>query len=337
MSCGGTPNSVVTPATSRFLPLIVSTMVMCWFTNWLKSLSPLDTSTCMPCAAAVTASVPITSSASTPALARTPHPPNPPPPRLPPRRRHGQRAAPAVAPHAGDGQHRPAQQAPRLVGRRDLRAQVLGHRRAPGLVFGVNAVAEGRAGGIENAGRVVGRPLLAQRLQHVDHAADGAGGGAARIARNHPQIGQGMEGAVEVAGSIYQHQGLGIGHARIVHLGRPSGMGHGRAPYNPCPCAPFIIFFACRDWPAASPWPRRCPIPGRPRATASSAANASGSKTPAAGSTNCAWAARPESFRCSPRSAPCPATKCSRPMAHCAAPAAKAAPKPPPPPASGTY
>ncbi len=62
---GGTPNSAVTPATSRFLPFIVSMMVMRSFTNWLKSLSPLETITCMPCAAPMRASVPMTSSAST--------------------------------------------------------------------------------------------------------------------------------------------------------------------------------------------------------------------------------------------------------------------------------
>ena len=44
---------------------MVSTMVMCSSTNWLRSLSPLDTVTRTPCCAAVTASVAITSSAST--------------------------------------------------------------------------------------------------------------------------------------------------------------------------------------------------------------------------------------------------------------------------------
>ena len=65
MSCGGTPNSLVTPATSRRLPFMVSMMVTCSFTSWLRSLSPLETMTCMPCAAACVASVAITSSAST--------------------------------------------------------------------------------------------------------------------------------------------------------------------------------------------------------------------------------------------------------------------------------
>ena len=63
---GGTPNSSVTPATSRFLPFMVSMMVMRSLTNWLKSLSPLETMTFKPCVAATCASVAITSSASTP-------------------------------------------------------------------------------------------------------------------------------------------------------------------------------------------------------------------------------------------------------------------------------
>ena len=53
---------------------MVSMMVMCSFTNWLKSLSPLDTTTVMPCLAAVTAKVAITSSASTPGTSNTVQP-----------------------------------------------------------------------------------------------------------------------------------------------------------------------------------------------------------------------------------------------------------------------
>ena len=50
---------------------MVSMMVMCSLTSWLRSLSPLDTMTSMPCAAAVWARVAITSSASTPGTATT--------------------------------------------------------------------------------------------------------------------------------------------------------------------------------------------------------------------------------------------------------------------------
>ena len=71
---GGTPNSAVTPATSRFLPFMVSMMVMRSFTSWLRSLSPLEMTTCTPCRAAMQARVPITSSASTPGIASTVQP-----------------------------------------------------------------------------------------------------------------------------------------------------------------------------------------------------------------------------------------------------------------------
>ena len=45
---------------------MVSMMVMRSFTSWLRSLSPLETTTFMPCCAARCAKVAITSSASTP-------------------------------------------------------------------------------------------------------------------------------------------------------------------------------------------------------------------------------------------------------------------------------
>jgi hypothetical protein len=49
-------------------------------------------------------------------------------------------------------QQRPALGLHRLVQRRDLRAQVVGHRRAVRLVFGIPVVAEGLALGVEDAG-----------------------------------------------------------------------------------------------------------------------------------------------------------------------------------------
>ena len=53
---------------------MVSMMVTCGSTSWLRSLSPLETITRTPCAAAVLASVPITSSASTPGMSSTVQP-----------------------------------------------------------------------------------------------------------------------------------------------------------------------------------------------------------------------------------------------------------------------
>ena len=50
---------------------MVSITVMCSSTSWLKSLSPLEIITSMACREAMQASVPITSSASTPGTAMT--------------------------------------------------------------------------------------------------------------------------------------------------------------------------------------------------------------------------------------------------------------------------
>jgi len=109
---------------------MVSMMVMCSFTSCAKSLSPLLTITSMPCEAAVAASVPITSSASTPGTSST----------FQPSRRTD------------------------FVDGRDLAAQIVGHRVAVGFVLGVNVVAESRAFGIEHAGHIVGRVFLAQAV-----------------------------------------------------------------------------------------------------------------------------------------------------------------------------
>jgi hypothetical protein len=49
---------------------------------------------------------------------------------------------------------------------------------------------------------VLGADVLAQPLQHVDHAVDGAG----RLAVGAAQVGHGVEGAVEVAGAVDQQQ-----------------------------------------------------------------------------------------------------------------------------------
>ena len=93
------------------LSFMVSMMVMCSLTSWLRSLSPLETITSMPCSAAM----------------------------------HGQRADHVVGLDAGHGQHLPAEQAHHLVDRLDLAAQVVRHGRAVGLVLGIPVVAEGLA------------------------------------------------------------------------------------------------------------------------------------------------------------------------------------------------
>ena len=74
MRSGGTPNLLTTPASSSTSPLMVLTSVTWLLTNCARSLSPVDTTVCTPRSAARQASVPITSSASTPSIASTGQP-----------------------------------------------------------------------------------------------------------------------------------------------------------------------------------------------------------------------------------------------------------------------
>ena len=66
ISSGPTPNFSFTPSTSRRLPVMVLTSVMCPSTSCAMSLSPVEITTGRPAAALLRARVPITSSASTP-------------------------------------------------------------------------------------------------------------------------------------------------------------------------------------------------------------------------------------------------------------------------------
>ena len=118
----------------------------------------------------------------------------------------GQRANHVVGLHAGHIEHLPAHELNQLVDGLDLAAQVVGHGRALGLVGGVERVAKGGAFGVKDAGREIGAHVFAQLLHHVDHAAHGPSGGAARVARRSPQVGHGMKGAVQVAGTVHQQQ-----------------------------------------------------------------------------------------------------------------------------------
>jgi hypothetical protein len=103
------------------------------------------------------------------------------------------------------------QQAHGFVDRLDLRGQGLGHRRALGLVLGIPGVAEGRALGVEHAGGVFGGELFPQQLHHRHHTVQRAGGHAPRAT----QVGQGVEGTVEIAGTVHQQHDF-VAHPRIV-------------------------------------------------------------------------------------------------------------------------
>ena len=132
----------------------------------------------------------------------------------------GQRADDIVSLDARHTEHLPAHQLDHLVNGLDLAAQVVGHGRALGFVSRIKRIAKGRALGVKDTHRVISPHVLAQLLHHVDHAADGAGGRAGRIASHHPQVGHGVKSAVQVAGAVYQQQGLGIGG----HVQRLSGI-----------------------------------------------------------------------------------------------------------------
>ncbi len=132
------------------------------------------------------------------------------------RGRLGQRADHVVGLDVGHAEHGPAHELHHLVDGIDLAAQVVGHRRAVGLVFGVQVVAKRLARRVEDAGRVVRANLAAQRRHHVDHSADGAGGRALRVAGHGPQVGHGMEGAVEIARAIDEQQRFLVGHQAIL-------------------------------------------------------------------------------------------------------------------------
>ncbi len=126
------------------------------------------------------------------------------------RRLRRQRADDVVRLDPVDDQQRPAERCDRGVQRLDLADEVAGHRWPVGLVGGVPVVAEGAPLGVEDAGLVVDSWLLVVALdppQHVEHAVQGAG----RLAPRRAQVGQRVEGAVEIGGSVDQQQG---GHGR---------------------------------------------------------------------------------------------------------------------------
>ncbi len=110
-----------------------------------------------------------------------------------------QRADHIVGLHAGNAQDADAQRLDDAAHRFDLAAQLIGHRRAVGLVLLVQVVAEGLAGRIDHE-RHVGRALLQRRTQHVDHAEQRAGGFTLCIGQGRQRV----ERAVQVTGPVDQ-------------------------------------------------------------------------------------------------------------------------------------
>jgi hypothetical protein len=97
---------------------------------------------------------------------------------------------------AVDDDERPALGADRRVQRLDLATQIVWHRRAMLLVGRIEFVAESLALGVEHAGDIIGRVVLAQPVQHGEHALDRIG----RFARRVAQVGQRVERAIEMDG-----------------------------------------------------------------------------------------------------------------------------------------
>ena len=149
--------------------------VICGDTSCAMSLSPVEMSTLRFCFAAAQASVPMTSSASTPVSRRIGRP-------MP---AHG------------------------FEQRLDLRAQVVGHRRAMRLVLGEQLVAEGLARGVEHdrdAFRVV---VLEELREHVEHAEHRAGRFAARIAERRQRV----ERAIQIRRAVDEDEIGAVVHA----------------------------------------------------------------------------------------------------------------------------
>ena len=97
---------------------------------------------------------------------------------------------------AGHHQHRPAEQPDDFMDRLDLQREVLGHRRATGLVLRIQRVAKGRALGVENAGPPSRRDLAAQGLHHRNQDTDRAGGLNGAVCQRRLPVAAGVERAV---------------------------------------------------------------------------------------------------------------------------------------------
>ena len=117
-----------------------------------------------------------------------------------------QRADHVVGLDTVDHQDRPATGGNPGVDRLNLAYQVIGHRRALGLILGVPVIAEGLALGIKDTSLVSYVPcrvVTVEAAQHVQHAIDGP----CRLALRVTQVGHGMKGAIKIRGTVNQQQG----------------------------------------------------------------------------------------------------------------------------------
>ncbi|MCY1172784.1 hypothetical protein D9M73_129280 [compost metagenome] len=115
----------------------------------------------------------------------------------------GQGADHVVGFHALHAQERQAEGTHAGVQRFHLHPQLIRHRRAIGLVLGEHLVAEGAALGVEDHREGAVRVLLAQALEHVQHALDGAGGQPLGRGQRRQRV----KGAVQVGRTVHQDEG----------------------------------------------------------------------------------------------------------------------------------
>jgi hypothetical protein len=189
--------------------------------------------------------------------------------------------------------------------------------------------------GVEHAGRVIGAHVLAQLLHHVDHAADGAGGRARRVARArragpawHGRRGTGSWSRPPAAAFFCRYSwGLIVGDigpslpgpAQAIETGGAISPGVACGALSPAPsqaynagmkhalrllaaAAALPLAAAMAQAPAqdaAPPARVEAAPPSRDAPTRPSSAYAP--RTPAPASTNCAWAARPSRSPCKPK------------------------------------
>ena len=80
-----------------------------------------------------------------------------------------------------------------------------------GLVLGIHFIPESLAFGVKNTGNVVGLEFRPSSAHHIDHAIDGPSGLSGPIS----EVWHGMEGAIEVARTVYQQESM-FSHTAIV-------------------------------------------------------------------------------------------------------------------------
>jgi len=104
--------------------------------------------------------------------------------------------------HAFDLQQRPARGSYCVEERPDLRAEIVGHGGLGSPCIARTSRRGKSAPRVEDACKIVDLVVGKQLAQHVEHAVDRAGGLTRRVA----QVGQRMEGAVQVRRPVNQQQ-----------------------------------------------------------------------------------------------------------------------------------